>query len=112
MSSFIPAVISSPSGNAALQLQNFKLKTQLIMVSSGIHPSPASLSSDSAFPEVHFISGKETGVLKGMGGEININHEQAVKERHFTVVSCVSKPAAHQEKKREREGEKLRIIEA
>lgn len=61
----------------------------MIMASSGTNAPSALLSSNSVFPEDHCLSGKETGVLNGMGGKINNEHEQTVKES-FTVVSCMS----------------------
>lgn len=88
-----PTVISNPPGNTA---QVFKLRIQVITAPSGTNPPSALLSSNSAFPEDHCLSGKETGMLKDMGGKINNEHEQTVKER-FTVASCMS------EKKRGKE---------
>lgn len=112
MSSFISAAISSPPGNATLQLQNFKLKTQQIIVSSGISP-PTCLSCFhlSAFLEVHIIW-RETRVLKGMGLEINNKHENSLKESHFTLVSCMSEQAVKKEKKRGRKGGNFTKIQA
>lgn len=98
MSSFIPAVISSPPGNTALQLQNFKLRTQLIVASSGTNPPSASLKSNSLLSlRITVYLEKKLGVLKVMGGEINNKHEQTVKET-FTVVSCMSEKREEEKK--------------
>lgn len=56
-----PTVILNPPGNTT---QIFKLRAQLIMASSGTNAPSALLSSNSAFPEDHCLSGKETGFSK------------------------------------------------